>query len=183
MKDFDVRVPHQRSFPHFFTVFLQMQNVEALKNLQLRQLRGVETTGADTGSTFDRWIHGISLTSNNRSARRREEEKVKKQVDLSKARADFAEKIWDFWKRVFFQDFLVGWIPFMTELNLQSTIISWICGCLSWNEGGIPSQIGNCKNSTWALFMMSATGRWSREWESSKGMYSVRGTKLANKRL
>lgn len=103
MKDFGVRVPHQRSFPNFFTFFSQMQNVEALKNLQLRQLRGVETTGADTGSTFDRWIRGVSLTSNNRSARRREEEKVKKQVDLSKARADFAEKIWFIFSRVFFK--------------------------------------------------------------------------------
>ena len=134
MKDFDVRVPHQRSFPHFFTVFLQMQNVEALKNLQLRQLRGVETTGADTGSTFDRWIHGISLTSNNRSARRREEEKVKKQVDLSKARADFAEKIWDFWKRVFFSRFL-SWLDSIHDwvestiynhfLNLRVFILKW----------------------------------------------------------
>lgn len=49
------------------------------------------------------------MTSNNRSARRREEEKVKKQVDLSKARADFAEKNMGFLKKGVFSRFL-NWL-------------------------------------------------------------------------
>lgn len=73
---------------------------------------------------MDSWSQFDIKQPNNRSARRREEEKVKKQVDLSKARADFAEKNMAHVFKGVFQDFLVGWIPFMTELNLQSTIIS-----------------------------------------------------------
>lgn len=171
--------------PQLFRLFLQMQNVEALKNLQLRQLRGVETTGADMGAPLTGGFMESVWHQTTEAPGAERKRRWRNRLIWARPERILQKKIWDFWKRVFFQDFLIGWIPFMTELNLRSTIISWICGCLSWNEGGIPSRIGNCKNSTWALFMMSATGRWSREWESSKGMYSVRvwGTKLANKRL